>query len=54
MFYLWLKAGVMIAAVLGMTGGFGYARLRMPVEPLLVLLSLTFWYYFCYKKTNKE
>ncbi len=49
MFFVWLKAGIMIAVVLSMTGAFGYARLRMPVEPLLILLSLTFWYKLLYK-----
>lgn len=54
LFFAWLKAGIIIVAVLGMTGGFGYARLRMPVEPLLMLLSMTFWYYFWYKEFYKE
>ncbi|MGE0009720.1 MAG: hypothetical protein AB7F19_04195 [Candidatus Babeliales bacterium] len=45
MFFLWIKTGLLIGAVLCMTGGFGYARLRMPVEPLMVILSLTWWYY---------
>jgi hypothetical protein len=26
-----------------MTGGFGYARLRLPVEPLMIILALTFF-----------
>lgn len=41
--YLWLKTGLMIGGLLFMTGGFGYARLRMPVEVLMIILSLTFW-----------
>jgi len=41
---LWLKVAPMIGAFLVMTGGFGYARLRLPVEPLMILLSLTFWW----------
>ncbi len=43
MLYLWLTAGLIIAGTMGMTGGFGYARLRLPIEPLLIILSLTFW-----------
>jgi hypothetical protein len=43
-FVLWLKTGVVFFAVVGMTGGFGYARLRMPIEPLMVVLSLSWWY----------
>lgn len=41
--FLWLKTGLMIGALVGMTGGFGYARLRMGAEPLLIILSATFW-----------
>jgi len=48
MFFLWLKTGLLIGAVLCMTGGFGYARLRMPVDPLLYILSLTTWYWLFY------
>jgi hypothetical protein len=40
---LWLKTGFVIGSLLFMTGGFGYARLRLPVEPLLIMLSLTAW-----------
>jgi hypothetical protein len=43
---LWLKTGLFIGGMLFMTGGFGYARLRMPVDPLLFILSLTFWSYY--------
>lgn len=42
---LWLKTTPMIGALIFMTGGFGYARLRLPVEPLMIMLSLTFWYW---------
>jgi hypothetical protein len=38
---LWLITTPMIAGILGMTGGFGYARLRLPVEPLMIILALT-------------
>ncbi|MCK5632182.1 hypothetical protein KAH94_00365 [bacterium] len=46
---LWLKVAPVIGAIVFMTGGFGYARLRLPVEPLMVLLSLT-WYFWVFKK----
>lgn len=42
-FGLWFKVLPMIAGLLLMTGGFGYARLRLPIEPLMIILSLTFW-----------
>ena len=42
---LWIKITPIIGAFIFMTGGFGYARLRLPVEPLMILLSLTFWFY---------
>jgi len=50
---LWLKTAPMIGAFLFMTGGFGYARLRLPVEPLMILLSLTFWYFLIIQKREK-
>ena len=40
---VWLISSIMISTILGMTGGFGYARLRLPAEPLLIILSLIFW-----------
>lgn len=57
---LWFKLGPMIGALLIMTGGFGYARLRMGAEPLLIILSLTWWLWLLYhtfdtqKNCNKE
>ncbi len=45
-FSLWIPCGIMMGAVLCQTGGFGYARLRLPVEPLIILLGLVFWYWF--------
>jgi hypothetical protein len=42
---LWIKCGLLIGGFLLQTGGFGYARLRMPIEPLMIILSLTFWYW---------
>jgi hypothetical protein len=47
---LWLKAGVLIGAVVFQTGGFGYARLRLPIELLLIILAVSFWFYV--KKKN--
>lgn len=40
---VWLKSCCMIGALLMQTGGFGYARLRLPVEPLMLILGVTFW-----------
>ncbi|MGE0207005.1 MAG: hypothetical protein AB7R69_04100 [Candidatus Babeliales bacterium] len=51
---LWIKTGLMIGGLLFMTGGFGYARLRMPPEALMIILSLTFWYWFLEKKHLEE
>jgi hypothetical protein len=42
---LWLKTGMMTGGLLIMTGGYGYARLRLPVEPLMIIATLTFWYW---------
>ncbi len=42
-FTLWIPCGIMMGAVLFQTGGFGYARLRLPIEPLIILLGLVFW-----------
>lgn len=42
---LWLKSGIIISALIVMTGGFGYARLRMPAEPLMLILALSYWYF---------
>ncbi len=57
-FGFWIKITPMIAGVLFMTGGFGYARLRLPIEPLMIILSLTFWLYIWQNKNrsfnNKE
>lgn len=43
---LWIKTGLLIGGMLVMTGGFGYARLRMPIDPLLFVLALTSWIYW--------
>ncbi len=57
-FGFWLKITPMVAGILFMTGGFGYARLRLPIEPLMFILSLTFWLYIWHNKNrsfnNKE
>jgi hypothetical protein len=45
MFFVWLKVSFMAGSLLAMTGGFGYARLRLPIDPLLIILTLTFWYW---------
>ncbi|HEV2600733.1 MAG TPA: hypothetical protein VGT41_00410 [Candidatus Babeliales bacterium] len=42
---LWIKTIPLIGGILFMTGGFGYARLRLPVEPLLIILSLQTWHW---------
>jgi len=49
---LWLKTGFFIGGLVFMTGGFGYARLRMPVEPLMIILTLTWWLWIFNKKPN--
>lgn len=41
---LWLKCAFLIGSICFMTGGFGYARLRLPVEPLMIVLALTVLY----------
>lgn len=48
---LWIKTAPLIWAVIGMTGGFGYARLRLPIEPLMIILALTWWLH--YRNTKK-
>ena len=47
---LWWITFWIIAAPIGMTGGFGYARLRLPVEPLMIILALHFWHWFLTQK----
>jgi len=54
LFSLWITVTPMIAAVVFMTGGFGYARLRLPIEPLLIILSLTFWYHIMVWYNHKK
>ena len=50
----WLKTAPMIGALIFMTGGFGYARLRLPVEPLMIMLALTFWYWILWRRNEKN
>jgi len=40
---LWWSSAIMCAATVFMTGGFGYARLRLPVEPLMIIFSCVAW-----------
>lgn len=47
---VWLICIPMIGIIIGMTGGFGYARLRLPAEPLMIILSFTFWVWFKRRK----
>lgn len=42
---IWLVASVLIGISTGLSGGFGYARLRLPVEPLMLILALIAWRY---------
>lgn len=54
-FIMLLITFMLICATLCMTGGFGYARLRMPVEPLMVIVSLMWWStLFKQKISNKQ
>ncbi|MGC2310767.1 MAG: hypothetical protein WA432_04060 [Candidatus Babeliaceae bacterium] len=46
---LWLKTGILIGCVVFQTGGFGYARLRLPIEPLMIILGITFWWWVFYE-----
>jgi hypothetical protein len=41
---LWLICLAMFGGFVLQTGGFGYARLRIPVEPLLLIMALTFYF----------
>lgn len=50
--YVWLITLPLIGLVLGVTGSFGYARLRIPIEPLLIILALSIVYAFFTKKSH--
>lgn len=41
---VWLICGAFCALVALQTGGFGYARLRLPIEPLMIIVGLYFWF----------
>lgn len=53
---IWWQTVLLVGAVLIMTGGFGYARLRLPVEPLMIIVSLLWWQTIIahYHKTKKS
>ena len=42
-FFMLCKTVPLCVAIIFMTGGFGYARLRLPIEPLMIIIALTFW-----------
>lgn len=44
-FYLWFKTLTIFVACVAPTGGFGYARLRLPVEALIIILALEFYFW---------
>ncbi len=50
---IWLVCGTLIGATVAMTGAFGYARLRLPVDALMILLSLTWWWPIVGRKTTR-
>lgn len=50
---LWLKTGIFIGAVALQTGGFGYARLRLPIESLMLILGITFWWWLFHSRYKK-
>lgn len=47
--YLWIKACFITGLVIMQTGGFGYARLRLPVEPLMIMMGIVAWWYYATK-----
>lgn len=49
-----LMSILFIALTIGLTGGFGYARLRMPVEALLLILSLMGWQSIIFYKKGQH
>ena len=50
---LWLKTGIIIGVVVMQSGGFGYARLRLPVESLMLILAITFWWWLYHSRYKK-
>ncbi len=53
-FSLMFFCAVMIGAVVCQTGGFGYARLRLPIEPLIIIGGLVFWLWLYTKLSKKD
>lgn len=51
---IWITALLLCGATIGMTGGFGYARLRLPIEPLLIILGLVVILQWFYPRMVKE
>lgn len=51
---IWLTTLPLCCAIIGLTGGFGYARLRLPVEPLLIIMALLWWDWLFTKGGNDE
>ncbi len=51
---IWWSASILIGVSVGLSGGFGYARLRLPAEPLMIILSLMWWHWFLYNRSQKE
>jgi hypothetical protein len=41
---MWLFSAIIVCSVVCQTGGFGYARLRLPIEPLLIIGSIWYWW----------
>lgn len=52
--FIWIRCGILVITVIAQTGGFGYARLRLPIEPLIIICGITFfvWHntYYRYQK----
>jgi hypothetical protein len=44
-FKIWVCAAILSIITVGMTGGFGYGRLRLPIEPLMIILTIQSWLY---------
>lgn len=38
---IWISAALLSMFTVGLSGGFGYARLRLPIEPLLIILGMS-------------
>lgn len=51
---IWLQTGIIFISTVIVTGGFGYARLRLPAEALIIIMSLSFWFYIYNKLNNRR